>query len=330
MAPTRFRVKRLARECGLDVEEAILVLMDRGFDVADPDDIIERRDSSRARDLLREFCKPPAVSVQAEFVWPDLKVCDVSYLDLQTVLDIHGALTAEFRGSPDAVEPPGVRDQRLLASAVARPVTAAAKYPNVLAAGSALVHGLIHNHPFHNGNKRTALISLVVFLERENRYFLEFDEDGIYELIVSIADHSIVAEDPSRTGNGHSFLSDREVLAILYWLEAHTSAPTYGDRRIRWRDLEMILRRLGCEVESSGNLRKVRRDGLWVNTGARNAGTQMERDEMRRIRRELRLDAEHGVDSRVFYEGEAPYPPLGDIIARYRGVLERLSLLDRT
>ena len=258
-----------------------------------------------------------------------MRTTAINYLFADEVAEVHTALSAEFAGTDDAVWPPGVKDSRLLESATTRPQASKAKYPNVAAAAAALVHSLINNHPFHNGNKRTALLSLVIFLEQKNDYFVEFTEDQLYETIVAVASHALLG--PLATPRENDpFFSDREVLVLYEWLPETTQPAEHGEHRLRWGELEVLLKRHGCVIEQRDNRRKVRLGNLSVMSGARNMGTDMSIVDVRHIRRELHLDVEHGMDSRRFYEGEAPHPGLGDIIQRYRGVLERLALLDRT
>lgn len=73
----------------------------------------------------------------------------------------------------EPVGPGQLRDPGLLDSAAARPfqsVGGADAYESTLAKGSAFFHSLIANHPFQNGNKRTAVISLISFL-MANEYY---------------------------------------------------------------------------------------------------------------------------------------------------------------
>ncbi|HEX5450591.1 MAG TPA: type II toxin-antitoxin system death-on-curing family toxin, partial [Gaiellaceae bacterium] len=96
---------------------------------------------------------------------------------------IHWELVADFSRDADPIDPPGVRNPDLLASAVFRQHTAMgreAKYPTVEMAASALFHALVHDHPFHNGNKRTGLVSMLVFLD-ENGFMIHdsCDEDEL-------------------------------------------------------------------------------------------------------------------------------------------------------
>ena len=46
-------------------------------------------------------------------------------------------------------------------------------FPDILWKAAALIRSLIENHPFYNGNKRTAVISAIIFLE-ENGYELSY------------------------------------------------------------------------------------------------------------------------------------------------------------
>jgi len=78
----------------------------------------------------------------------------------ETVLALHERLLAEFGGLP------GIRDAGLLDSAVARPrqLYAYGK-PSLSELASAYAYGLVRNHPFLDGNKRTAMQVSFVFLE---------------------------------------------------------------------------------------------------------------------------------------------------------------------
>ncbi len=59
----------------------------------------------------------------------------------------------------------GVRDQALLESALARPENLVAYgQPDVFDLAASYAYGLINNHPFIDGNKRTGLICALVFL----------------------------------------------------------------------------------------------------------------------------------------------------------------------
>ncbi len=92
----------------------------------------------------------------------------MKYLTSEQVLFIHARLIAETGGSH------GVRDLGLLQSAIARPQATfdgQDLYPDVFARAGALMESLLQNHPFVDGNKRTAITSAAMFL-RMNGYRL--------------------------------------------------------------------------------------------------------------------------------------------------------------
>ncbi len=91
----------------------------------------------------------------------------------------------------DPIEPSGPRDANLLASALMRPSTGLGdvdKYTTIEKKAAALFHSMVMNHPFHNGNKRTALVSTLVFLDRNGtRMNGDVAEDEIFDLVTSVA-----------------------------------------------------------------------------------------------------------------------------------------------
>jgi death-on-curing protein len=64
-----------------------------------------------------------------------------------------------------------------------------AAYPTTVEKAAALFHSLVTNHPFENGNKRTAVIAADVFLAA-NWYFLYLGQDAIYRLATKTAQHN--------------------------------------------------------------------------------------------------------------------------------------------
>jgi death-on-curing protein len=86
-------------------------------------------------------------------------VSEPVWLDLSIVLDVHAEQLALFGGAD------GLRDAGLLESALARPVNKFAYGETSLAAlAAAYGFGVARNHPFVDGNKRTAFASIIVFL----------------------------------------------------------------------------------------------------------------------------------------------------------------------
>jgi len=87
------------------------------------------------------------------------------HLDAEGVLAIHAQVLAAHGGSP------GLRDQGLLESAVAAPQASFGGEPLIqdpLEIAAAYLFYLCRNHPFVDGNKRTALAASLVFLKQND------------------------------------------------------------------------------------------------------------------------------------------------------------------
>jgi len=81
------------------------------------------------------------------------------WLPLEAVLAMHERQLAEHGGGE------GVRDQGLLESALQRPINKLAySQPDLFDLAAAYAYGIATNHPFVDGNKRTALVASFTFL----------------------------------------------------------------------------------------------------------------------------------------------------------------------
>ena len=98
------------------------------------------------------------------------------------VLAIHEAQLAEHGGIA------GVRDEGLLASALARPRNLEAYGEDVDAASLAAAYafGVARNHPFLDGNKRTAFVVMELFLNL-NGWTLEADDADCISTMLALA-----------------------------------------------------------------------------------------------------------------------------------------------
>lgn len=105
------------------------------------------------------------------------------YLSLEQVIRIHRNMIRNFGG----IE--GVRDSKLLESAVMSPrqtFGGVDLYPTVIEKAAILAFGIISNHPFLDGNKRTGQHVMEVFLAF-NGFLLESNVDEDERLILDIA-----------------------------------------------------------------------------------------------------------------------------------------------
>lgn len=96
------------------------------------------------------------------------------WIEERDVLALHGRLLALDGGAA------GVRDAGLLASALARPrqIHAYGEKRDIVEMASAYVAGIVRNHPFFDGNKRTGFVAGVLFLELNGYRFTASEEDA--------------------------------------------------------------------------------------------------------------------------------------------------------
>ena len=116
------------------------------------------------------------------------------YLSVKEVLRIHYLIIAQFGGVH------GVRDLGLLESAVARPQAGFGdfeSYPELWDKAAVLLHSLAKNHAFLDGNKRTALLVIRLFLKR-NGYLLQPDHDTAASFVADVASSKVPEHEISR------------------------------------------------------------------------------------------------------------------------------------
>ncbi len=96
------------------------------------------------------------------------------WVDERDALALHARLLALDEG------PAGVRDQGLLESALARPrqLHAYGKKMDIVGRAAAYTVGIVRNHPFLDGNKRTGFVVGVLFLETNGYRFTATEEDA--------------------------------------------------------------------------------------------------------------------------------------------------------
>jgi death on curing protein len=98
-----------------------------------------------------------------------------TWIHESVVLAIHEAQLDEHGGAG------GLRDNGLLTSALSRPrnLLAYGNSPDAAALAAAYAYGIASNHPFVDGNKRTAFVVLELFLELNGRTLEASDADCV-------------------------------------------------------------------------------------------------------------------------------------------------------
>ncbi|WP_405086054.1 type II toxin-antitoxin system death-on-curing family toxin [Microbispora sp. NBC_01389] len=83
-----------------------------------------------------------------------------------------------------------VRDIGLLEAALLRPQTSVFgrdAYPDVLTKAAAILHSIVSNHPFVDGNKRAAWLTMYVFCAKNGLEIDPQDDDAAYEFVIAVA-----------------------------------------------------------------------------------------------------------------------------------------------
>lgn len=102
---------------------------------------------------------------------------------LQDIYELHTQLENAF------VLSPGVHDENLLASAVNTPFQTFMGndlYPSIYDKAAQLCYGIANNHPFTDGNKRTALHSMYVYLII-NGFDIMATQQDVENMIIDVA-----------------------------------------------------------------------------------------------------------------------------------------------
>jgi death-on-curing protein len=112
------------------------------------------------------------------------------YLSLEQVLELHRLQVRLFGGSG------GLRDRAALEAAVGRPQATFGGedlYPDAEAKAAALLHSLVMNHPFVDGNKRIGASAAELFLN-VNGALLQSEDEELVETTLAVARGEIGAE----------------------------------------------------------------------------------------------------------------------------------------
>lgn len=122
------------------------------------------------------------------------------YLSITQILAIHDRMIKRFGGLA------GIRDLSLAESAVGRPQSTfdgKDLYESIFQKAAALLQSLLENHPFVDGNKRTALTSTGVFLELNGYILLNFHVEEV-EFAIQVDKESLTIEEITKWLHDHS------------------------------------------------------------------------------------------------------------------------------
>jgi death-on-curing family protein len=270
-------------------------------------------------------------------------------LSVHDVRQIHAALVEMFQKSMDPIAPPGERAGGMLESAVARQWAGSdgkLLYATPAANAAALAYGLCKNHPFANGNKRTAIVAMLVHLDKNGLMVREtIDHRDVYEFILALAESElhrftsppINADLRKCAANSYEY----QFACCRHWIAIATRDVRLGDRTIRMRDLRRILQNFGYELRDPyknfadivrfskvtkrswlgfSSTQSVEEKVTQISCSGMNSIVQV--NTVKEVRKRCALRNEDGVDSEIFYGG---LDRLDFFLNHYRKILHRLA-----
>jgi death-on-curing family protein len=259
---------------------------------------------------------------------------ELYWLSCESVLGIHRILVNDYAKTTNPILPPGCRGSHLLASALYRPQTSNGgelKYPTVEMAAASLLYALVNDHPFHNGNKRTALVAMVCFLDLHDMT-LTCNGDSLFKLASQVAMHRFSCLDGGRD-------ADYETFSIANWISENSRQIERDSHPVPFWKLKQRLMELGCVIDDSrggrgkinisrivfegGTAKKKNKNKLHAQMTYYGEGREADRSTIKDIRHKLQLDEQHNIDARTFYFGKEILAE--DFITKYKKTLDRLA-----
>ncbi|MEK7168499.1 MAG: type II toxin-antitoxin system death-on-curing family toxin [Patescibacteria group bacterium] len=107
------------------------------------------------------------------------------------ILLLHEAMIRKHGGSS------GIRDKGMFESAIFRPFatfSGADLYPNIYLKCAAFIQSVVKNHPFVDGNKRTAFVGCFMILKL-NRIHLKVKNEIAIDFMISVANDNISVDE---------------------------------------------------------------------------------------------------------------------------------------
>lgn|GEM_PF-1660698 len=235
---------------------------------------------------------------------------------VELVRSFHERLTEEFAKDNDPISPPGIKNIGLLESAVARCDTGIGdvyKYKRLFEKAAVLFHSLAKNHAFHNGNKRTALISLIYTLH-VNGYYLNISDDKLYELVLGVADDKYPNGIGSRDFDG-------QIVYISSLIRSNSSNINSDPRELSVDDFIESCKSLGCSCRTSSGSYIISYNNSSIRISI--STSRLSGKVVKRYLSTLGLSSSRNLIS--FDEFKERLPLSQILIGKYKHILSRLS-----
>jgi len=257
-------------------------------------------------------------------------------LGIFDVLHAHYLIVDYFYADGEGIGGIGPRDANLLGSTLGRQSSGygdCQKWNDDLDICATLFFGLIKNHAFHDGNKRTAFLSLLLHLWKIGR-IPDAKQKDFEILALRVADNSLSEH------KGYSDFKkelDSEVHFISHFLRRNIRKIDGKKYLITYRELDSRLQQFSfflknpdknsIDVVKTEQVQRLFRKPEFIEKRIGSISfpgwtREVGKSDIDKIRKMTKLTPEHGIDSEVFFKGALP---LGAFIDRYKTLLERLA-----
>lgn len=261
------------------------------------------------------------------------------FLGYDDILIAHYLICDYFETNYQQTSIYGVRDLTLLGSAIGRQKTSfggCVKWKTLYEYCATLFFGLVKNHPFHDGNKRTALLALLYQLQQSKRV-PDASQKEFETLTVRVAESGL-----EKYSNYNSFCKpglkkeDSAVYFIADFLRKKTRILNSSYKPLTFFEFNAILKQYDCFMDNpSGNYINVyktitKRCFIFKKTfssrvlqiGFPGWRKQINQKAFKETLKALDLTPDRGFDRKVFFENAEP---LYKLIYDFEGPLRRLK-----
>lgn len=261
---------------------------------------------------------------------------DESYIiTVEDVLKAHYLICEYFENETGVKSLYGIKNYNLLSSAVARQSVALGnkfKYDTPLKKAATVFYGLVKNHAFHDGNKRTALLSLLYFLWKigmvPTQHQKEFEN---LTTIIAADEYSKYKSWKTFARNSNRESVDLKIDFITKLIKDYTEKKDNSYKALTFRELNTMLHPYSFYLEPCGSQEanlcyqvktafgKTKTERLY-QIGFKGWTKQVYEKAFKCIMAEIKKKTD--IDAGTIYRGGEP---MYKLIETYRGPLARLK-----
>ncbi len=169
-------------------------------------------------------------------------------------------------------------------------------YKGIFPKAAALFHSIINNHSFHNGNKRAALLTTIVFLYENGWWISRPNDEELFEFTRKTAAHELCHD------------RNNELTYITEWFRTNCRRRVIYNHGLKLHQLRQILSEFNFKmVENNKNRIEIYDLNDKYITDVIKKGKSGKEDYdvayLAKLRKKLKLTEEYGIDSQCFYGG---------------------------